>query len=144
LFFSPPISVEVGALNLVQQPSSAVVYEPQTVVLSVGVQSELPLQFHWRKDGLILLSAPNSPYYALTPSRAEDTGDYDVIVSNAAGSVTSSVATLTVLLRTPGFNSSVFSQEVAVGLRFTCTLLFTAANRWRSSGSKISDPFRMR
>ena len=140
---APPIRVDVTALTLVQEPESRTVYEPQAVSLSVGVQSELPLQYQWRKDGLILLSAPNSSFLLLSPSTAADSGRYDVIVSNAAGAVTSAVATVTVLLRAPDASSPLPSQDVAVGLPLFMYAAATGSEplivQWYKDGQAIPD-----
>ena len=53
-----------------------------------------PLYYQWRLNASNILNATNATL-ALNDARTSDAGGYDVIVSNAVGSVTSQVATLT-------------------------------------------------
>jgi hypothetical protein len=59
-----------------------------------------PLAIQWRKDGIILANETNL-LLALPSAQLGDAGDYTVVVTNYAGSITSQVATLTVTLRPP-------------------------------------------
>ncbi len=56
-----------------------------------------PLAYHWRRNGAGLLGATASTY-ALAAAQPSDAGTYDAVVTNAFGSVTSSVATLSITL----------------------------------------------
>lgn len=54
-----------------------------------------PLTYQWRKDG-VDLAGESQASLTLNNVSVADAGDYDVVVANAIGSVTSSAATLTV------------------------------------------------
>ncbi len=60
-----------------------------------------PMAFQWRRDGTNLInsdriSGVTSPLLQFNTTEFDDSGDYDLIVSNSAGSITGFVAQLTV------------------------------------------------
>lgn len=66
-----------------------------SVNFSVAVAGTAPLKFQWRKNGAAISGATNATL-ALNTVQAADVGNYDVVVTNDAGSVTSAAAGLTV------------------------------------------------
>lgn len=71
------------------------------VVFSVGSSGSQPMTFQWKKDGVALtdggnISGANNGSLVVNNLTVADEGTYEVVVSNLAGSVTSSGATLTV------------------------------------------------
>ncbi|MCX8155867.1 MAG: immunoglobulin domain-containing protein [Verrucomicrobiae bacterium] len=82
---------------IVVQPQSVSVPEGGTFNLSVVAVGQGTLTYQWRKDGANIGGA-TSASYSKSNTAISDGGAYDVVVANAAGSVTSSVATVTVLL----------------------------------------------
>jgi len=84
-------------------PRNQCVSEGLDVTFSVTAQGIPPLTYRWRKDGFDLPDGGN-PTFTLPPVFPDDAGNYDVVVGNDSGSVTSLVATLTVGL--PMVNSS--------------------------------------
>jgi len=82
--------------GILAQPmaQSAVIGSP--LVLSVDVASVTPVSFQWFFDGSAIEGATNS--VLILPEVSESSaGSYKVVVSNAAGSVTSQVAYVTIL-----------------------------------------------
>jgi hypothetical protein len=84
-----------GRPHLTTQPASRTVPTGATVIYAAMAVGNPPLTYQWQINGTnipgataAVLSLPN-----VQPAQA---GDYSVVVSNAAGSVTSVVATLTV------------------------------------------------
>jgi uncharacterized delta-60 repeat protein len=71
----------------------------QTMQFSVAVAGSAPVNYQWRKGGVIL-PGETGPSLTLTNVQGADAGSYDVIVSNAFGSRTTSAAFLTVNLAT--------------------------------------------
>ena len=69
--------------------------------LSIGASSTLPLTFRWRHNGITLQATPRASF-CFDPLTLTDSGQYDVVVSNAYGSVTSALATVTVKPLPPG------------------------------------------
>lgn len=83
-------------------PAIAVPPQSQTVVASSDVQltvearGDAPLSYQWRRDGVALAGATTA-MLILNKVQVVQAGDYTVVVSNAAGSVASAAAKLTVL-----------------------------------------------
>jgi hypothetical protein len=65
----------------------------ETLQLSVDAGGTPNLGYQWRKNGVNLPGATNSSYVKANLTAADD-GNYDVVISNAFGSVTSSVAAI--------------------------------------------------
>lgn len=81
--------------SIVTQPASQTVTAGDTVSLSVVATGTAPLSYQWKKDSNLIAGA-NASTLNFTPISLSDAGAYTVTVQNALGSVTSTVATLTV------------------------------------------------
>ncbi|MEK7780717.1 MAG: immunoglobulin domain-containing protein [Verrucomicrobiota bacterium] len=81
--------------SITSQPSNQVVAANSSVTLSVAAIGTEPLRYQWLFGGGVLINATNS---SLTLSNVTfaNQGGYSVIITNDYGSVTSSVAVLTV------------------------------------------------
>jgi uncharacterized delta-60 repeat protein len=93
------------------QPASQSVQGGGIAVLSAAATGSSPLVFTWYRAGIpVMTSAAASPStLVISNAQLADAGDYFVVVSNAFGSITSTVVTLTVDLTTlnpfdPGAN----------------------------------------
>jgi hypothetical protein len=100
------------------------------------------LSYQWRKDGTAV-SGATSASYAIGAAATTDAGSYDVVVSNTAGSVTSSAATLTVAASSsaPVITTQPVSQSAAVGGSVTFSVVATGNSlsyQWRKAGVAIS------
>ena len=90
LYLGPPV-----APTIANQPSAQTIYLGQSATFSVGVSGGGPYTYQWRQGGVNLAGATGA---SLTVNNAWYTnGNYDVMVFNPSGSVTSQVANLTVL-----------------------------------------------
>ncbi len=88
--------------TIVQSPTPLSLYPSQTAQFTVTAAGTPPLFYQWRKDTVNLtdignISGSMTPNLILTNIAAGDAASYDVVVTNSLGSVTSIVATLTVL-----------------------------------------------
>jgi uncharacterized delta-60 repeat protein len=81
--------------QITQQPVGAIRPVGSNITFSVTATGTQPLLYQWQKDGLALSGATASDYSRSALSVA-DSGAYAVVVTNFLGSVTSSVANLTV------------------------------------------------
>ena len=86
---------------IVQNPAPQTAYVGSNVLFTVVASGSDPLVYQWRKGGAPLASnarfgGVGSPFLIGTKLLASDAGNYDVIVSNACGSITSSVVRLTI------------------------------------------------
>lgn len=87
-----PSSVPV----ITSQPSSQTVTVGQVALFAVTATSTTALSFQWQKNG-VAISGANATSYTTPSTILGDSGStFACIVTNAAGSVTSSTATLTV------------------------------------------------
>ena len=68
-----------------------------SVSFSVSVSGTAPFRYQWRFNGTNIPNATNAAY-AIQAVGATNTGNYSVVVTNLAGSVTSSNALLTVIV----------------------------------------------
>jgi hypothetical protein len=84
--------------EITQHPASHSVLTRSRVTLSYTATGTGPLTNQWRRNGAPLAGETN-PTLAFNSITLGDSGNYDVIVSNSAGSVTSQVAVVTVTLR---------------------------------------------
>src|SRR5690606_30541649 len=104
------------APTITTPPQSVAVYAEEAAEFSVAASGTAPLFFQWRFNGVDIPGATNNDF-ALPQVQAENIGNYSVLVSNAAGSVISAAATLTLLdspylssvQATPGAHSALIS-----------------------------------
>jgi hypothetical protein len=92
------------------QPRGQVVAEGQSVTFSVLGQGSPAPTYQWRFNGENI-PAETNPSFTIASVASFDAGNYDVVLSNPAGSVTSVVARLTVGLPmvNPSFETDNFS-----------------------------------
>lgn len=81
---------------IVTHPTNRTVYAGATVTFSVLASGSAPLLYQWQFNGANLAGATN-PSLPLSSVATNQSGDFRVVVANFGGSVTSQVATLTVL-----------------------------------------------
>lgn len=97
---------------ITRQPVSRTVPDNagSNVTFAVTVTGSFPLFFEWQKNGGPLVGGANASY-TLTNATLGDAGDYRVIITNSSGSITSSVAGLTVLATS---GQDLFAARVAI------------------------------
>jgi hypothetical protein len=95
-------------VSLTQQPQPVVGVEGETVQLSVTATGSPALTYQWFKDGNAVPGGTNAALN-LANVRPAMIGDYTAVVGNAAGSVTSSVASLSI----KGVDSGIWKGLVA-------------------------------
>lgn len=86
---------------IIIQPTSQTVTAGQAVLFTVEAGGDTPISYQWKKDGYNLyndlyISGVTSSTLTITNAYTYDAGSYTVVVTNAAGSVTSNTVTLTV------------------------------------------------
>lgn len=95
------VSVTPQPVLITTQPQSQTANAGNPVSLTVTAEGTAPVSYQWRKDGVDLsdggnISGAATPVLTLNQVQSTDAGSYDVVVSNAAGSVVSATAQLTV------------------------------------------------
>jgi hypothetical protein len=83
--------------EMITQPQSRTNIAGSTATFSVAVNGTAPLSYQWQFNGASLGGA-TSANLVLNNVQPANTGNYSVVVSNAAGSTVSGTATLTVLV----------------------------------------------
>ena len=83
------------APSITAQPASLAVVAGSEALFAVAARGTEALSYQWRKNGVAITGA-NNPLLKLPAVSAADGASYAVVVSNAAGTVTSQTALLTV------------------------------------------------
>ena len=92
---SAPANLLIRLLpSITQQPSSLTVTQGQNATLRVVAGSGTPLTYNWRHNGIATSGVQSN--FVLNAAQPSDSGAYDVVIANTYGSVTSTVANLTV------------------------------------------------
>ncbi len=81
--------------SILNQPQSRSVSIGDAVTFNVTAGGANPLAYQWRFNGTNLSGAQTN-FYAITNVQLINAGDYSVVVTNIAGSLTSSVAVLSI------------------------------------------------
>ena len=102
---SPSISV---------QPTSQTVFAGSNVTFSVAATGTAPLAYQWQLNGANISSA-TATNYSIPGVMVTNAGNYTVVVSNSGGSITSSVALLTVNKATPSVTTWPASTAITYG-----------------------------
>jgi hypothetical protein len=92
LYSTTPAS---SAPVITAQPTGATVNVGDSASFNATAAGSLPLSFQWLKDGTNLPGATN-PTLSLSTLQTNQAGSYRLVITNVAGSITSSVVTLTV------------------------------------------------
>jgi len=136
---SPPV--------IVTPPTSTSVSAGSNVSFTVTASGTAPLSYQWLKNGVALANGGNvtgstTPTLFLATLSTADAANYSVIVTNSSGSITSAIATLTVLLP-PGILTQPASASVLAGsnVSFTVTASGTAplAYQWLKNGVALAN-----
>ena len=149
------VTSSVVALTVVEplilsQPASQTNFATSDVTFNVAAVGTPPLAYQWRKNGTNLvdgdhISGSTVGTLALSSILKADEGDYDVVITSAGGSITSSVAILAVL--EPGIVIQPDSQTVVIGgtASFTATGFGSPPLRyqWRKNGANLADGGRI-
>lgn len=138
-----------------QHPASQVRLVGEEVTLSAAASSarQLPLRYQWRKGGLPLSDGPDlsgvtTAELTLSSVHKEDTGLYDVVVTDCA-STTSAGAYLSVVcpLSVTG-PAPPFQKSVDLGSTVTTSVTVSGARgqarfSWRRNGTVLTDDFHL-
>ena len=150
---SPYVSVTSSIVTLTvvspiaSQPQSLIADYGATASFSVSVSGTLPLDFQWQKNGTNLTDGGNvsgslTTKLVLTNVNFNDAGNYTVIITcpDASGSVTSSKATLTVVLPIVSQPQSLIVTDgspasFSVSVSGTSSFIY----QWEKNGTNLTD-----
>ncbi len=130
------------APTISSQPVGATLSEGQSLTLTVIASGSAPVSYLWRKDGQAIAGATASNY-TLSNVTAASAGAYTVVVSNSAGSVTSSAAVVIInsAIAGPAIVTPPQGAAVADGTPVTLSVVATGTGtlsyQWRRDGAPI-------
>jgi len=84
------------APSIVQQPTNQATWVNSNATFAVGAAGTAPLAYQWLFNGTNSIAGATNATLALTGLGVTNAGNYSVIITNLAGSITSAVATLTI------------------------------------------------
>src|SRR6266513_1003477 len=131
------------APTITRQPASQTVTAGQRATFTVTATGTAPLSYQWQKNGTAIGGATAASYTTPATTVADNGNQFTVVVSNAAGSVTSNAAALTVnsVPVAPTITTQPASQMVSAGqtATFTVTAAGTAplSYQWQRNGTAI-------
>ena len=121
--------------TITTQPASQTVTAGQTATFSVVASGSAPLNYQWQKNtgtGFLNIPGAAAASYITPPTTTSDSGStFQVVVSNAAGPVTSNAATLTVNPAPPPAVNFSGGFTTATGLQFN------GKTSWNQSASRL-------
>ena len=130
----------LGGVPTIQvQPQNQNAGAGGTVNFSVTASGAPAPTYQWRRNGIAIPGATSS-LLTVSNIQAAQAGDYSVVITNAFGSVTSTVATLT-LVTVPTIQAQPQSQVAAVGQNVTLSVTASGSPaptyQWRFNGVPI-------
>ena len=133
------------APSISTQPVNQSVVVGQSATFSVIATGGGTITYQWKKNGTDISGATNSTYTTPATSIGDNGAVFTVVVSNAAGSVTSTEATLTVTAEAvkPSITGQPYAKPVTAGQTATFTVEATGTlplrYQWKKNGTDIGD-----
>jgi hypothetical protein len=138
------VNAAAVAPTITTQPSSQTVTAAQTATFSVAATGTAPLSYQWSKNNTAISGATSANYTTPATATSDSGSTFTVMVSNTAGTVTSSAATLTVNAAAvaPAITAQPANQTVTAGQTATFTVVATGTSplgyQWQKNGASIS------
>ncbi|MFT3784300.1 MAG: immunoglobulin domain-containing protein [Nibricoccus sp.] len=144
-------SVTSSAATLTVNSAPAITGQPQSLSVVAGASASFSvtatgaalLTYQWQKGGTAIIGA-TSATYTIASTQTTDAGSFTVVVTNGAGSTTSSAATLTVSANAvaPTITTQPQSAAITVGGNVTFTAAATGTApltyQWQKNGTAIT------
>jgi len=133
-----------AAPTITTQPVSQTITSGQTAAFSVAAAGTAPLSYQWQLNGSAIAGATSATYTTPVETTSNSGAKFSVVVSNSAGSATSSAAVLTVnaAVVAPSITTQPASQTITAGQ--TATFAVAASGtapmsyQWQLNGSAIN------
>ena len=140
----PSRSLAGSRLSISRQPADQAVTAGQSATFTVAASGRGYISYQWYENGAPI-SGANAASYTTPPTGSSDNGEqFDVVVQNRYGSLTSSMATLTVNTATvaPSIASQPTNQTVTAGQSATFTVVASGtaplSYQWQENGANIA------
>ncbi len=145
------LTVTVAPVIIVQPVDESLAVDAKAT-LTVTAVGKLPLSYHWQEGGTNLLNGHGitgvtTPTLTITKAQTNNSGIYSVVITNVAGSVTSSNALLTVTNVPVTITTQPASQAVPVGtpvtLAVTANGTVPLSYQWQVNATDLADGGRI-
>ena len=131
------------APSIIAQPVSISILTGQTATFSVTATGTAPLAYQWKMNGAAIAGATGSTYTTPTETTSNNGAQFTVAVSNAAGTVISNAATLTVTTTPvpPSITTQPSNQTIFAGQTATFSVVANGTSplsyQWSQNGTPI-------
>src|SRR6184192_3108333 len=138
------VNAAAAAPSITTQPVNQTVTVGQTATFTVVATGTAPLSYQWKKNGAAISGATSASYTTPATTSADNRAQFVVVVSNVAGNVTSTAATLTVnaAAAAPTITTQPANQSVTVGQTATFSVVGAGtaplSYQWQKNGTAIS------
>jgi Carboxypeptidase regulatory-like domain/Immunoglobulin I-set domain len=147
---NPLGSARATAVVTVAQPLPVITTAPQSQSVVAGGTATFSVvasgagNYQWRRNGVNIAGATQASFAVVSAALADNGARFDVVVTSAGGSVTSSEATLSVTASAvaPSIGTQPANASAAVGGTATFSVVVTGtaplAYQWRRNGQNIA------
>jgi len=137
------VNAATVAPTITMQPLSQTIVAGQTATFSVVATGTAPLNYQWRKNGVVITGATSPSYTTPAETTSDNGAQFTALVSNSAGTATSAAATLTVNAATvaPTITTQPVSQTILAGKTATFSVAASGTSlnyQWQKNGSAIT------
>jgi hypothetical protein len=129
--------------RITQQPQDTQAHLGGTAIFAVQATSSTPLTYQWRKNQVPLVPAQTNSFLSIANVQSSHAGLYDVVITDAAGSITSDPAQLTVLDKPVIVSQPIdITVTVTTPLNLTNSVVATSGTplryQWHFNGNPLS------
>jgi len=139
--FERSLSPNVQAPFITTPPQNQTVTAGNPVTFSVTATGTAPLTYQWQKNDVAIVGATSSSYTTPPTKGSDNRAQFDVVVRNSVGRVTSKAAILTVNVP-PSITRQPASQAVLLGHTATFSVAVTGTApltyQWQKNGLPIA------
>lgn len=139
----------LAPIVILNQPTNQTVLVSNSASFSVAVGGTAPFSYQWKKTSIVsgkavtkAFKGATNAFYSLAAAKTNDAANYFVVIKNPAGSITSSVAGLTVLVPA-SFTLQASNRAVNLGTNtlFRAAVKGTApfSYQWLKDGVPLTD-----
>jgi hypothetical protein len=138
------VNAAAVAPAITTQPVSQTVTAGQTASFSVAASGMTPMTYQWKKNGTAMSGATSSTYTTPATTTSDNAAQFIVVITNSAGSATSTGAILTVnaAAAAPAITTQPVSQTVTAGQTASFSVAASGTTpmtfQWKKNGTAIS------
>jgi hypothetical protein len=138
---APPPAAVVPTISAA--PAAVALTAGQAATFSVTATGTAPFAYQWQREGVNITGATAATYSITAPTVADNGAKFQVVITNAAGSVTSAAAVLTVTAAAPTITTQPQSVTGVDGSTVSLSVAATGTGplsyQWQKNGSNIAN-----